>query len=482
MLALATMIVGLETRPSFAVTQTAPFTECPAVGDSPSCAILVVINADRTVTVYDDPNVGPYDGIEDTLVGVRNDSPDYVEAITVVGPGTDLAGFDGDGLCTYGITGCPFGPTGYEGPGTSFVVEPSRSDAVEVDFADGGLGPRGSTYFSLEDVLTHASLIVRQGHLGGYVALGDSYSSGEGSGFYNWNSDLPRNQCHRSGRAYGVLLDSDRTLGQMSFAACSGAITADVFEPNHEGNIDINTDRPEAAQIDALSPFTRTVTLTVGGNDVGFEGVLTRCVIGRVAIMKKFGSAGCSKDTSLRQKVDGRLNALAGTGSAQTDTGIKIRSLHEVLAAIHRASPNARIYLATYPRLFGTFRGECGIGTVYVNKVPGVGYAAMAMKITGPDAAWLNTLSDRFANVAADAVKTAHEIDGIDVQVVNVDPKFSGHRLCDTSETWIAPIAGTAAYNAPPEDAVIASGSFHPTPTGQQHGYEAAFLDTDIGR
>jgi hypothetical protein len=142
----------------------APFTQCPAVGNSPSCQVLLVINPDATVSVYSDPSVSDYDGADDTLVGIWNDSSSSVDAVTVSGPGSDLAGFDGDGLCTYGVTGCPFGSTGYEGPGTSFVTDPANTDVAEVDFA-GGLAPNASTYFSLEGTLTAAVLTARQGHI-----------------------------------------------------------------------------------------------------------------------------------------------------------------------------------------------------------------------------------------------------------------------------------------------------------------------------
>src|SRR6266568_3695737 len=140
-----------------ATAATPPFTQCPAVGASPTCAILVVINADRTVSVYNDPGVGPYDGGDDTLVGVQNDSSAPVDAITVTGPGTGLGGLDGDGLCTFGVSGCPFGlvgcpsvSTGYEGPGTCLVTDPSQPDSAEVDFPSAGLQAGSHTFFSLE--------------------------------------------------------------------------------------------------------------------------------------------------------------------------------------------------------------------------------------------------------------------------------------------------------------------------------------------
>src|SRR5262249_9356118 len=51
----------------------APFTECPPVGVDTSCALLVDVT-DSGVTILQDPSQGPYDGVEDTLTGIVNQS------------------------------------------------------------------------------------------------------------------------------------------------------------------------------------------------------------------------------------------------------------------------------------------------------------------------------------------------------------------------------------------------------------------------
>ena len=51
------------------------FTQCPAIGADTGCAILLTIHQDGTVTEQTDlTNQPPYDGTEDTLVGVQNNS------------------------------------------------------------------------------------------------------------------------------------------------------------------------------------------------------------------------------------------------------------------------------------------------------------------------------------------------------------------------------------------------------------------------
>lgn len=134
-----------------------PFTQCPAVGASPSCAILVIFNADGTTSILTDPRVGPFDRVEDTLVGVQNNSGITVPNMRI--SGNDIFGFDGDGICSGRYSpapaGCPFGPTRYEGPNTSFSVV-DRSHGIVI-FTN-GLASGTSAYFSLEGALTAASI------------------------------------------------------------------------------------------------------------------------------------------------------------------------------------------------------------------------------------------------------------------------------------------------------------------------------------
>ena len=131
---------------------------------SPSCGIQLQVNADNSVTVAIDPSVGAYDGADDTLIGIINTSATPVSAVTVTGPGSDLSGFDGDGLCAY--LGCQNGPTGYEGPGTSLVTSPTVPDSAEIDFTT-ALAPGATAYFSLEGALQYAQLTARKGTLTG---------------------------------------------------------------------------------------------------------------------------------------------------------------------------------------------------------------------------------------------------------------------------------------------------------------------------
>jgi len=153
--------VLINTAPASA--QVPPFTQCPPVGVDTSCAVLIVFNADGSRTTLVDPTQPPFDGIEDTLIGVQNNS---TVSITMLGlSGTNIFGFDGDGLCATFISprpgGCPYGPTGYEGRQTTTPVASTASGMGNtftitnanngtVNWGGGGIPPGGSAYFSLE--------------------------------------------------------------------------------------------------------------------------------------------------------------------------------------------------------------------------------------------------------------------------------------------------------------------------------------------
>jgi hypothetical protein len=151
---IAALLVALAANsPAHADAVLPPFTECPAVGLSATCAVVIISNADGSTTVNVDPSVGPYDGSDDTLVGIVNGGTSPIDHVTVSSSSTALFGFDGDGICSAAISpqpaGCPFGPTGYEGPSTSFAHISADTLSGDIDFSP-PLAPGGTAYASLE--------------------------------------------------------------------------------------------------------------------------------------------------------------------------------------------------------------------------------------------------------------------------------------------------------------------------------------------
>lgn len=143
-----------------------------------------------------------------------------------------------------------------------------------------------------------------------YVALGDSYSSGVGTGVY----DAASGACQRSPLSYPPLWVAEHHPASFTFVACSGAKTADV----------------RANQISALQPTTDLVTITIGGNDAGFGPVLQTCTV-----------------------ADSDRTCLAAVDAAEAFERTVLRErLARTYAAIRAAAPQAHVVVLGYPRLF----------------------------------------------------------------------------------------------------------------------------------
>ena len=137
------------------------------------CSQLVVVNADSTVVVKVDPAAPPdgYDGVEDTLIGLQNNSGHSISSINLASPAATIFSFDSDGLCdppdwpsapAVTPSNCPgtqgFGPTGYEGPNNTFTnVSPNQLTGT-VQFTS-PIRPGSSAYWGLEEALQAGQLL-----------------------------------------------------------------------------------------------------------------------------------------------------------------------------------------------------------------------------------------------------------------------------------------------------------------------------------
>lgn len=107
-----------------------------------------------------------------------------------------------------------------------------------------------------------------------YVSLGSSYAAGPGVG--EPVAGEPK-RCGRSSLSYARVLAARLRL-KLVDTSCSGATTAHVLGPWNE----------LAAQLDSVTPDTRLVTITIGGNDMRFVGNLGA---GACAVRKSAGLA-----------------------------------------------------------------------------------------------------------------------------------------------------------------------------------------------
>jgi cysteine-rich repeat protein len=156
------MWVGLATRAS---GQAPPFLQCPPVGFDTSCGILIVAGSGggscsgglfHTII---DPSQGPFDGFDDTLIGVQNTSSSPICSISLSSSTLGIFGLEDDGICasTPRPAACPFGPTGYEGPGVSFNKIDNFHGTVNFTPC---VSPGGSAFFGLDEAISLQALEV----------------------------------------------------------------------------------------------------------------------------------------------------------------------------------------------------------------------------------------------------------------------------------------------------------------------------------
>lgn len=286
-----------------------------------------------------------------------------------------------------------------------------------------------------------------------YVALGDSYSSGLGAFTYYEPSG-----CMRSFDGYPFEFAIGASLDPPNQQACAGAVTQDVVGTGlmPPGFLD--------GQVQSLTTDTEVVTITVGGNDIGFAEVMGQCVD-----YLTHPGYGCAADGATNSSVASRVSKLAGFGSATSPGGTTISSYVDTLNAIATHAPNAKIYIAGYP----TFFGEDTSNYVFDLTAPGdyrcVVYSGTTtfVNVSYNDALWINGWIDNLNEVIEGAVAT---IDS--PNVVYVSPStFDGHGLCDSGTSYLNGVIRNAHDGAGDPE------SFHPTVDGMSLGYAVAFLD-----
>jgi hypothetical protein len=84
------------------------YTECPPVDANNGCQYLIVMS-NSAPTVLFDAGQGPYEGSDDSLIGVFNNSSNPVSALPISTPNSSLFGFEQDGLCNPGSPPVPSG-------------------------------------------------------------------------------------------------------------------------------------------------------------------------------------------------------------------------------------------------------------------------------------------------------------------------------------------------------------------------------------
>jgi len=214
---------------------------------------------------------------------------------------------------------------------------------------------------------------------GEYVALGDSAAAGP----LIPPPDTSSPGCARSLADYPHVVAKKLGLA-LKDVTCSGATTADMAGSQQTSS------GPVAPQLAALSASTRTVTVTIGGNDVGLVGAATSCINLLPGIfpdcVDRFTAGGHDQLAEAITASEPRWGAL--------------------LDAIHAKAPSAKIYVAGY----GTYLPRNGCWPI--------------APLSARDANYIQGSVDRL-NSALARQSAAHGARYVDVRKASI-----GHDVC----------------------------------------------------
>ena len=277
----------------------------------------------------------------------------------------------------------------------------------------------------------------------GYLALGDSYTSGEGAYEYKALTDTDNNKCHLSQRSYPYLLGHDLGLNQYESVACSGAIIDDIISESrdYEGQVRDGIQRKDRNADPILDNFNpgylaqrefvsehkpNIITVSAVGNDIGFASKLFRCM---------------EPDTCYSTYED-RLEVVR-------EVNAQFYKLTNMYTQLQSNNPRAKIYAIGYPQV----------------AKPG-GNCALNVHLNQQELEFTEGLINHLNNV----IKSAAEKVG--VQYVDIEDSLFGSRLCET-DSWNVAVNGATLgndkfINFGPLKGPIGNESFHPNALGHR--------------
>lgn len=318
------------------------------------------------------------------------------------------------------------------------------------------------TLTALEHTITatdagNAGLVPRDNPTGfdvhSYGALGESFASGPSAG-----DEYPNalKGCRRYTHAFGPELNGDDRLKAISgrdfeFIACSGSKLKQVYQdPGGDG-----TRKPQTSQANQLSGKEDLVTLSMGGNDVGFVNLLDRCIY-RFKDPLCFGCGFFSKDCTNDCK--GVINDVQAT----IDGDALSSGLDSAIKAIFTKAPSTVLYLLLYPQFFNAGTDQCDNVQFNLGCSGSLGFPSARNRInplTKDIRGKMNTLTDNLNQKIKDAVGRATPGNGGSIAYVDPNPNFNGHRFCEDGTTepsyrnsniWLYPLefytSGTLSF------------------------------------
>ncbi|PPF42887.1 hypothetical protein C5B85_15035 [Pseudoclavibacter sp. AY1F1] len=290
-----------------------------------------------------------------------------------------------------------------------------------------------------------------------YVALGDSYSAGFGlvpfsddpvAGCFQAVANYP----HRIAESLGLTLD-DRT--------CSGAVTANIRDVEQVTSAGASA----PVQSDSLSESTDVVTLTIGGNDLGFADIATSCVAASPVgpLLLDDSAANC------------RSLYVADAGGFEVDIlkdridTIVAPALDATFALIAEKAPNADVVVVGYPAVTPD-AANTPAGGCFTPAVTPTGYTENSFPFTDVDTVYLHETEAHLDAV----IKTAAELNG--ASFVSTFEETAANSACSTTEPYVNGITLEPGSGTPSTPGTsLKLGALHPNEAG------VAYLAETVG-
>ena len=247
------------------------------------------------------------------------------------------------------------------------------------------------------------------------VSMGDSYSSGEGiEPFYGQDESIenkvknPDWLAHRSTKSWSSRLKVDGLDGTLSdykdenwfFVAASGAVTDNLkkkFNKDYDRDGYTGTYALDP-QLDVFDNFEKNtvdyVTMTFGGNDVGFSDIITTAVMDTLFTVPYINP----------RKLTESLNETWDEFYVDGGTEENIRKAYENVS--DKAGESANIIVAGYPKLLY----KNGSGVLF----------------SGEQAQEINSNVTKFNQAIENIVDSCHA-NGMKIYFVPVEEEFDGH-------------------------------------------------------
>ncbi|HEU0087693.1 MAG TPA: SGNH/GDSL hydrolase family protein [Pseudonocardiaceae bacterium] len=181
---------------------------------------------------------------------------------------------------------------------------------------------------------------------GHYVALGDSFAAGP---FIPEQRRDPTG-CARSTHNYPALVAAALDVTEFTDVTCSGAATRDMTVAQV---VPMGSNPP---QFNALRTDTDLVTVTIGGNDIGFSEIVLTC--GQLSFSDPLG------DPCRRQATAG------GTDSYAERILAAAPRVAGMLQGIRERSPHASVLLVGYLRILPPVLGCWPVVPIALRDVP----------------------------------------------------------------------------------------------------------------